>query len=104
MGFDEAAIAGLRAMIGRPNGFAGVWPQNAAAVTAFLAAASQWRTNTAQWGERLVARFTGLDYAGAAVAWTARGIEMDSETFDGLTVMEMEARDALNGEMAGEAS
>lgn len=104
MGFDEAAIAALKHMLGRPaSPFAGVWPHNIPAVIAFLAAASQWRTTIADRNGRIVTRFTGLDYAGAAIAWSARGIKLDAGTFDRLTIMEMAARDALNGDPQGTA-
>lgn len=78
--------------------FSGVWPQNAVAVTAFLAAASQWRTTLADQNGHIVTRFIGLDYAGAAIAWSARNIEMAADAFDRLTVLEMAARDELNGD------
>jgi hypothetical protein len=94
----QAAIA--RWAIDRTGpAFCGVWPDNAAAVTAFLAAASQWRTMIADRNGRIATRFLGLDYAGAAIAWSARGIEPDADLFDRLTVIEMAARDALNAEI-----
>lgn len=104
-GLDAAAQAAIaRWAIDRTGtcfsgpGFSGVWPDNADAVAAFLAAASQWRTTIADRNGRIVTRVLGLDYAGAAIAWSARGIEPDSDLFDRLTVIEMAARDALNGE------
>ncbi|EDQ34299.1 Phage related hypothetical protein (DUF1799) [Hoeflea phototrophica DFL-43] len=99
-GLDAAAQAAIaRWAIDRTGpAFCGVWPDNADAVAAFLAAASQWRTMIADRNGRIVTRFLGLDYAGAAIAWSARGIEPDSDLFDRLTVIEMAARDALNGE------
>lgn len=99
-GLDAAAQAAIaRWAIDRTGpAFCGVWPDNAAAVTAFLAAASQWRTTIADRNGRVITRFLGLDYAGAAIAWSARGIEPDADLFDRLTVIEMAARDALNGE------
>jgi hypothetical protein len=77
--------------------FNGVWPEHVSAFTAFLAAATQWRTTLSQFNDRLVTRFTGLDYAGASVAWLARGIDVAGEVFDQLTILETAARDALNG-------
>lgn len=99
-GLDAAAQAAIaRWAIDRTgSAFCGVWPENADAVAAFLAAASQWRTTIAERNGRIVTRFLGLDYAGAAIGWSARGIEPDSDLFDRLTVIEMAARDALNGE------
>lgn len=104
-GLDAAAQAAIaRWAIDRTGpdfsrpAFSGVWSDNADAVTAFLAAASQWRTTIADRNGRIVTRFLGLDYAGAAIAWSARGIEPDADLFDRLTVIEMAARDALNVE------
>lgn len=99
-GLDAAAQAAIaRWAIDRTGpASCGVWPDNAAAVTAFLAAASQWRTTIADRNGRVITRFLGLDYAGAAIAWSARGIKPDADLFDRLTVIEMAARDALNGE------
>jgi len=71
----------------------GVWPDNVPAVLAFLAAATQWRTGTA--GDRLV--WIGLDYAGARAGIEAAGLRLDPAVWEGLRVMEAEARDALNG-------
>jgi|GEM_PF-1483834 len=98
-GLDAAAQAAIaRWDRHRSSGsFSGVWPQNAAAATAFLTAASQWRTTLSGRNGYIITRFIGVDYAGAAIAWSARGIVLDNETFNGLTVMEMAARDALNG-------
>lgn len=99
-GLDAAAQAAIARWARHSTGpaFSGVWPDNADAVAAFLAAASQWRTTIADRNGRIVSRFLGLDYAGAAIAWSARGIEPDKDLFDRLTVIEMAARDALNGE------
>jgi len=77
-------------------GFSGVWPQNVPAVSAFLAASSQWRTAGLPDGPgRFV--YLGLDYAGAAIAWSARQIAMTPEMFAGVQVMEAAARAQLNG-------
>lgn len=99
-GLDATAQAAIaRWAIDRTGpALCGVWPDNADAVTAFLAAASQWRTTIADRNGHIVTRFLGLDYAGAAIAWSARGIKPDVDLFDRLTVIEMAARDALNGE------
>ncbi|SMH42505.1 DUF1799 domain-containing protein [Mesorhizobium australicum] len=93
-------IAALRLhLAGRREGeFAGVWPDNVGAVTAFLLAASQWRTSIRMDERRLRTVFVGLDYSGAKVAIDAAGIVLSGPTFAGLQVMEMAARDALNGE------
>jgi hypothetical protein len=72
----------------------GVFPVNVPVVTAFLFVASQWRV--ASRGRRPF--YVGLDYAAARAALDARRIAVTPELWDGLTVMEMAARDALNGE------
>lgn len=100
----DADIAALKAVLGsgygsdrgRHENFAGVWPDNRAAVDAFLAASSQWRTAVAMEDGRLRTLWIGLDYAGAAVAWSACGIA-PAAAFGGLRIMEATARDALNG-------
>lgn len=104
MGASEEQIAALVEWQAHQDGMAddsgvfhGVWPEHVTAVTAFLAAATQWRTTVGQFKERLVTRFTGLDYAGAAIAWAARGIEVSADVFDQLTILEIAARDGLNG-------
>jgi Phage related hypothetical protein (DUF1799) len=104
MGADEAMIAALVEWQAHQDGladdaslFKGVWPQHVNAVSAFLAACTQWRTILVQAGERFAVQYTGLDYAGAAVAWAARGIEVASDIFDQFTILETAARDALNG-------
>jgi Phage related hypothetical protein (DUF1799) len=104
MGASEEQIDALIAWQAHQDGLAdeggvfnGVWPEHVPAFTAFLAACTQWRTTIGQFNDRLVTRYTGLDYAGAAVAWAARKIEIAAETFDQLTTLEIAARDALNG-------
>jgi hypothetical protein len=92
-GLDASAQAAIaRWAVDRTGpAFSCVWPDNADAVTAFLAAASQWRTTIADRNGRIVTRFLGLDYGGAAIAWSARGIKPDVDLFDRLTVIEMAA-------------
>lgn len=80
------------------SSFAGVWPENYAAVDAFLAVASQWRTAVTVEKGRLTTMWIGLDYAGAAIGWAARGIELTSDLLTGVQIMEMAARLALNGD------
>jgi hypothetical protein len=84
----DAARFGLDALPAAADDRFGLWPVNRAAVEAFLAAASQWRTAGMM--------FVGLDYAGAAVAWAARKIELTADLMDRLQVVEAAARDALN--------
>lgn len=89
----EAALSSTR----RGGGFRGVWPDNRVVVDAFLAAASQWRTAIGFDEERMRTLWIGLDYAGAAVAWGARGIDVTAERLAGVQAMELAARQALNG-------
>lgn len=99
-GMANADIQALKAALAsrRPGGsFHGVWPDNREVVDAFLAVASQWRTAVAFDEGRMRTLWIGLDYAGAAVAWAARGIELTAERLAGIQVMEMTARRALNG-------
>lgn len=100
-GMDEAAIAELKAALGRPiaAGFRGVWPANVATVEAFCAAGSQWRTTLAVAGSGIRTRYIGLDYAGLKVALDAFGATITPDLFAGLQIMESAARDALNGEV-----
>jgi hypothetical protein len=96
----EADIEKLKAVLlaGTASGsFNGVWPANRSAVDAFLAVASQWRTAMTVEEGRLKTMWIGLDYAGAAVAWTARGIELTAELLASIQIIEMSARKALNG-------
>ncbi|KQZ14301.1 hypothetical protein ASD44_09620 [Mesorhizobium sp. Root554] len=98
-GLPEAEIAALAQLLrgGRASGFAGVWPQNATSVNAFLIVASQWRTGVTEADGRLAMLWIGLDYAGVKVALDARGISLTPALMAGIQVMEMAARDAMNG-------
>ena len=97
---DDAGIAALPAMLSgrRAAGFIGVWPDNRPAVDAFLAAASQWRTAMALEGGRLRTLWIGLDYAGAAAAWSLCGLAVSATTFASIQALEVTARSCLNGE------
>jgi Phage related hypothetical protein (DUF1799) len=79
------------------NDAVGVWPENLAIVTAFLAVATQWRA-LALGGGFVPARvlYLGLDYGGARVALDARALAVTPELWEGLQVMEAEAIKALN--------
>ena len=97
---DEASIANLRRELAARSGDAGdgVWQDNVATVEAFLAASTQWRTESIAGGMgpgRLI--FIGLDYAGARAGIEAAGIALTPELWDGVQVMEAAARAALNG-------
>jgi len=98
-GLAEADVAAIRsALSGGPADQGGVWPQHVATVTAFLAAASQWRTTLSPAGEggpRVL--WLGLDYAGACAGIEAAGLALDPDIWAGIRIMEAAARDALNG-------
>lgn len=109
-GMDEQEISRLAARLNLQagfdrEGFAGVWPQHEAAVRAAEAASTQWRTTVSFDGERLVTRFTGLDYAGCAAAWAALGIALSLEAFRQFQFLESCIRTLLNGgELTGGAA
>ncbi len=70
----------------------GVWPENAGAVRAFLAVATQWRMVAGMAG--MVA--TGLDYAGAQAGLALAGIVADEALWDDIRMIEQGAVAALN--------
>lgn len=71
-----------------------VWPENRAAVDAFLAVASQWRAIARPDGS---VYWQGLDYAGVAAGLRGAGIKATPALWGDLRVMEAAARDRLNG-------
>lgn len=71
----------------------GLWVQNAPAVRAFLAIASQWRVVAS---ERTGLRFIGLDYDAGDAGLRRAGIETTPEDWEGVRIMEAEARRILN--------
>lgn len=81
----------MRHAIGEADGD-GIWPDNVAAVEAFLACETQWRAVPGS--KRLV--FIGLDYAGATAGIAAAGITVTPPLWSAVRVMEMAAREALN--------
>lgn len=90
MGLPADAVAAIEARLARPVGaFCGLYPDHVPAAEAFVAAATQWRVAGS-------GHYVGLDYAGAAIAWRARGIEPDAATFANLQAIECAGRDALN--------
>ncbi|WPY96102.1 DUF1799 domain-containing protein [Limimaricola variabilis] len=74
-----------------PAGETGVWPQNAAALTAFLRIATQWRVAATL---SAVVR-TGLDYAGARAGLDLAGIEMTPALWADVQVIEAGAITAM---------
>lgn len=93
MGMPEEMIDEVRRRLAPPAAVGTVWRQNAQSVAAFLAASTQWRC--AHGARGLV--FLGLDYAGARIGITERGIEVTPALWADLGIMEVAARDALNG-------
>jgi hypothetical protein len=96
-GLPEAECAALAARLSGVGGFTGVWPQNRKTADAFLACATQWRLTLTLAEGRLVPLWIGLDYAGARIALEARGMALTPGLFAGLQLMEVAARDHLNG-------
>lgn len=70
----------------------GVWPQNEAAVRAFLAIDSQFRFTPA--GDGSLA--TGLDYAGARAGFRLAKLKVTPATWSDVQVIEAAAVAALN--------
>lgn len=71
-----------------------VWPENRAAVEAFLVASTQWRAVPRADGS---VYWQGLDYAGVAAGWRGAGIRSRPTLWADVRVMEAAARDRLNG-------
>ncbi len=97
-GLPAAAVEAVRLKLagGAQTPAGGVWPENMAAVEAFLAVATQWRTAAIGGlsGGRIV--FIGLDYAGAAAGLAAAGIETSPGLWRDVRIMEQAALAALN--------
>lgn len=97
-GLPAPAVAAIAAQLASPTeADEGLWLENVAAVDAFLACDTQWRTAAVAGGlapGRIV--FIGLDYAGARAGIEAAGIALTPEIWEGVRIMEAEARDALN--------
>lgn len=71
----------------------GVWPENASAVEAFLAVASQWRVLALPTG----LAWLGLDFAGARAGLELAGIEVTPELWADLRIVAIGAKDEMNG-------
>ncbi|WP_315742841.1 MULTISPECIES: DUF1799 domain-containing protein [unclassified Bradyrhizobium] len=86
--------------------YEGLWPEHVAAVTAFLAVASQWRVVARSAGGMItpmggaiaptVPVVIGLDYASVRVGLDAEGITVTPELWRSLRVMEAAACAAFN--------
>lgn len=75
-----------------------VWPENWAAVEAFLFVSTQWRVVPRGGGMvPMQTYWIGLDYAAAAAGFAGAGIAATPDIWRGLRVMEAAARNALNG-------
>jgi hypothetical protein len=94
-GFDEAAIAAVRAALGQARGQdeSGVWAEHVPAVAAFLVVGTQWRTAPRANGGLI---FLGLDYAGVRAGLEGAGLTATPEIWAGLRVLEGAAAAALN--------
>lgn len=97
-GFDAEAIAALRDQLGDTVRSVSVWLTNVPVVEAFLVVSTQWRTALVPTEAGLVLRHVGLDYAGARAALSAMRIRVTPHLWNGLAVMELAAKAALNGE------
>jgi len=107
---DEASIAELAAALRAPapveTDYAGVWPQHAETVRAFLAVASQWRVAAiggggfAMMGGAAIAPlrlvYVALDYGAVRAGLDAEAITVTPELWRGLRIMEAAACAALN--------
>jgi hypothetical protein len=76
-----------------PPGEDGLWPENVAAVEAFLAGATQWRRVALADGGMWT---VGLDYGGVRVALDALCIPVTAELWGDLQLIESGALAALN--------
>lgn len=75
---------------------AGVWPENVAAVKAFLAVATQWRFRPLGEGRSLA---TGLDYTAARAGLEMDGIKVTPDLWSKIRVIEAGAVVAMNEAM-----
>ena len=89
-GIPAEALAGLAE---EEDGEAGLWPENEAAVLAFLGVASQFRC--APLGDGL--HWLGLDYQGARAGWQLAGEEITPDLWTQVQLIEAGALAALNG-------
>lgn len=73
----------------------GLWPENVAAVEAYLVVSTQWRiTGRADGGLHAV----GLDYSGVSKGFEMAGIAVSPALWSDLQMVEIGARAAMNGE------
>lgn len=87
----------MRVALGGPTISDGVWAENAAAVSAFIAASSQWRVASIGGGFVPAALiYIGLDYAGVRIGIEAAGITITPDMWSRVRIMEAAACAALN--------
>ena len=98
-GASDEDIAEIRAALDGPQG-EGVFPDNVAAVEAFLIVATQWRSLVRETMDGIRIHFTGLDYAAARAGLELAGVAVEPRVWRQVLQLEATARDALNG-MAG---
>ncbi len=90
-GIDEESRAALKA--GLDDGHEGVWPQNVAAVQAFLAVQTQWRILAGATG----LAWLGLDYGAVTAGLAAAGIAVTPALWTELRVIEAGVVARMNG-------
>lgn len=73
----------------------GIWAENWPLVAAFSRVLSQWRTVALPTGRIY---FTSLDYTAVATVLAGYRIEQTPELWDGIRIMEPEARAVLNAD------
>lgn len=88
-------VAELERSSASEEGAFGVWSENWDITQAFLAIDTQWRALTMIDGR---VYWMGLDYQGAKAGLELAGIELTPDQWVGVTIMEREARNAMNGE------
>lgn len=98
---EDAGIAALTARFDpeqdAAHGFP-VWPDNAAAVDAFCACATQWRVTGAGLGGMT---FIGLDYQSCATLLEARQMPLTPDGWQRLQIIEAAAMAGLNAPDGG---
>lgn len=78
----------------RQHDDAGVWPENAAAVRAFLCVQTQWRQQL-DWDGKI--KLFGLDYAGVKAGFEGAGIAATPVIWAGLRIIEASVKEEVNG-------
>lgn len=89
---EDAAFFGIEDFQIGPDE-AGVWPEHAEAVSAFLSVQTQWRWVSPGPGALMA---SGLDYTAARTGLDAAGFTVTPALWNDLQVIEAGAREALN--------